>query len=100
MCHDYERGLCGSADVDVWRLSGSLDPIKPKVVGVILIQQLTCYLPPLLPLLLVMSLINNCTFERSMGHQISQEDTRFHMHTSDGQHYPSNQQVRSCSDLG
>ena len=34
-----------------------------------------------------------------MGHQISREDARFHLHTSDGQHYPSNQQVRSCTDL-
>ena len=50
--------------------------------------------------ILAMSLINNCVFERSMGHRISREDARFHMHTSDGQHYPSNQQVRSCTDLG
>ena len=34
MC-DHERGLCGSADVDVWQSSDSLDPIKPKAVGVI-----------------------------------------------------------------
>ena len=34
-----------------------------------------------------------------MGHQISQEDAQFHLHTSDGQHYPSNQQVGSCPDL-
>ena len=47
-----------------------------------------------------MSLINNHVFERSMGHRISCEDARFHMHTSDGQHYLSNQQVRSCPDLG
>ena len=47
-----------------------------------------------------MSLINNRTFERSMGHQILREDTQFHLHTSDGQHYLSNQQVRSCTDLG
>ena len=46
-----------------------------------------------------MSLINNRTFECSMGHQISHEDARFHLHTGDGQHYPSNQQVRSCTDL-
>ena len=47
-----------------------------------------------------MSLVNNRVFERSMGHRISCEDARFHMHTSDGQHYPSNQQVRFCTDLG
>ena len=46
-----------------------------------------------------MSLVNNRVFERSMGHRISREDARFHMHTSDGQHYPSNQQVKSCTDL-
>ena len=46
-----------------------------------------------------MSLINNRTFEYSVGHQILQEDTHFHLHTSDGQHYPSNQQVRSHPDL-
>ena len=46
-----------------------------------------------------MSLINNRVFERSMGHRISREDARFHMHTSDGQHYPLNQQVKSCTDL-
>ena len=40
-----------------------------------------------------MSLINNHTFECSMGHQISQQDALFHLHTSDGQHYLSNQQV-------
>ena len=43
--HDYEWELCGSANVDVWRLSDSLDPIKPKVVRAVLAQQLTCYLP-------------------------------------------------------
>ena len=32
---------------DVWQLSDSLDPIKPKVVGVVLTQKLACYLPPL-----------------------------------------------------
>ena len=35
ICRDHERGLCGSADVDVWRSSYSLDPIKPKAVGVV-----------------------------------------------------------------
>ena len=39
--------------------------------------------------ILTMSLINNHVFERSMGHRISREDARFHMHTSDGQHYVS-----------
>ena len=48
--------------------------------------------------LLAMSLINNRTFERSMGHQISCQDARFHLHTSDGQHYLSNQQVRHRQD--
>ena len=62
-----------------------------------LAQQLTCYPPT--SSTLVMSLVNSCVFERSMGHQISREDARFHMHTSDGQHYLSNQQVRSCTDL-
>ena len=100
ICCDYERGLCGSADVDVWQLSDFLDPIKPKVVRVISSQQLACLLLPLPALLLAMSLINNRTFKRSMGHQISCEDARFHLHTSDRQHYPSNQQVRSCTDLG
>ena len=101
ICRDYEQGLGGFADVDMWQSSNSLDPIKPKVVGVVLVQQLACHLP-LLPAtpILAMSLINSCTFERSMGHQISREDTQFHMHTSDSQHYPSNQQVRSCPDLG
>ena len=46
-----------------------------------------------------MSLVNNRTFERSMGHWISRQDARFHLHTSEGQHYPLNQQVRSCLDL-
>ena len=46
----------------------------------------------------VMSLINNRTFERSMGHHISRQDACFHLHTSDGQHYPSNQQVRHRQD--
>ena len=55
---------------------------------------------PLTPSILAMSLVNNRVFERSMGHRISREDAHFHMHTSDGQHYPSNQQVRSCTDLG
>ena len=30
-----------------------------------------------------------------MEHQISRQDTRFHLHTSDGQYYLSNQQVRT-----
>ena len=101
MCRNHERRVCGFADMDTWRSSNSLDPIKPKVVGVVLTQQLACYLPPLPTTpILAMSLINSRTFEQSMGHQISREDTHFHLHTSDGQHYPSNQQVRSCPDLG
>ena len=87
------------ADVVVWRSSNPLDPIKPKGVGVVwlnnsLVTSLLAFS------LLAMSLVNNRVFERSMGHRISREDARFHMHTSDGQHYPSNQQVRSCTDLG
>ena len=97
-CHDCKRGLCGFADVNVWRLSNPLDPIKLKMVGVNLVQQLTCYCSSIISIL-TMSLINNCTFEHSMGHQISHEDARFHLHTSDGQHYLSNQQVRSYTDL-
>ena len=67
----------------------------------VLAQQLAHHLPfsPTSPIL-AMSLINNCTFEHSMGHQISYEDAWFHLHTSDGQYYLSNQQVRSCPDLG
>ena len=44
------------------------DPIKPKVVGVVCSQQLTCYLLIIYSSLLAMSLINNHTFEHSMGH--------------------------------
>ena len=87
------------ADVVVWRSSGLLDPIKPKVAEVVLLNNsLVSFLPA--PSTLAMSLINNRVFEHSMGHRISREDARFHMHTSDGQHYPSNQQVRFCTDLG
>ena len=99
ICRDRERGLCGFADVGVWRTSDSLDPIKPKVAEVVLLNNLlVTFLPA--PSILAMSSINNCVFECSMGHRISREDARFHMHTSDGQHYLSNQQVRSCTDLG
>ena len=63
-----------------------------------LAQQLACYPPT--SSTLAMSLVNSRVFERFMGHRISREDARFHMHTSDGQHYPSNQQVNSCTDLG
>ena len=35
----------GLADMNVWWLSDSLDPIKPKVVRVVLSQQLTSFLP-------------------------------------------------------
>ena len=87
------------ADVGVWRPFDPLDPIKPKGIGVVwLSNSLVTFLPA--SSILAMSLINNRVFERSMGHRISREDARFHMHTSDGQHYPSNQQVRSCTDLG
>ena len=83
--------LCGGCPI--------LDRIKPKGVGVVwLNNSLVTFLPT--SSLSAMSLVNNRVFERSMGHRISREDARFHMHTSDGQHYPSNQQVRSCTDLG
>ena len=86
-------------DVVVWRLSDPLDPIKPKGVGVIWFNN-SLVTSLLASSLLAMSLVNNRVFERSMGHQISREDAHFHMHTSDGQHYMSNQQVRFCTDLG
>ena len=38
MCHDRERRKCGSADMIVWQMSGSLDPIKPKAAGVVWIN--------------------------------------------------------------
>ena len=99
ICRDHERGLCGFAVVEVWWSSDPLDPIKPKGVGVVWLNNSLVTLLPASPIL-AMSLVNNHVFERSMGHQISREDTRFYMHTSDGQHYPSNQQVKSCTDLG
>ena len=99
ICRDREWGLCGFADVGVWWLSDTLDPIKPKGVGVVWLNNSLVTSLSTSPIL-VMSLINNRVFERSMGHQISREDARFHMHTSNGQHYPSNQQVKSCTDLG
>ena len=83
----------------VWWMFDAPDLIKSKGVGVVWLNNL---LVTFLPASSIpsMSLINNRVFERSMGHRISREDARFHMHTSDGQHYPSNQQVRSCTDLG
>ena len=70
-----------------------LDPIKPRGgVGVIWSNNSPVTFQSYYPLP-AMSLINNHTFECSMGHQISWEDACFHLHTSDGQHYPSNQQV-------
>ena len=99
MCHNHEREGCGSADVDTWQLSNSLDPIKPRAVRVIYPNNSLIILLLSTPIL-TMSLVNSCVFECSMGHRISREDARFHLHTSDGQHYPSNQQVRSCPDLG
>ena len=92
-------GLCGFADIEVWWLFNPLDPIKLKGVGVVwLNNSLVTF--TLTSFTLAMSLVNSRVFEHSMGHRISHEDARFHMHTSDGQHYPSNQQVRSCTDLG
>ena len=75
-----------------------LDPIKSKDVRVVWLNNSLVIHPT--SSILAMSLVNNRVFERSMGHRISREDARFHMHTSDGQHYPSNQQVKSCTDLG
>ena len=98
MCHDRERRLCGFAVVNVWRTSDVLDPIKPKAVEVVWLNNSLVTSTPSSPIL-AMSLVNNRVFERSMGHRISREDAHFHMHTSDGQHYPSNQQVSSCTDL-
>ena len=98
MRRDREQRGMWVADVVVWRLSEFLDPIKPKDVGVVWLNNSLVTSPPVFSIL-VMSLINGRVFERSMGHRISHEDARFHMHTSDGQHYPSNQQVRSCTDL-
>ena len=98
ICRDREQKECGSADVEVWRSSDPLDPIKLKGVGVVRLNS-SLVTPTPTSFTLAMSLVNNYVFERSMGHQISREDARFHMHTSDGQHYLSNQQVRSCTDL-
>ena len=73
-----------------------------KADGALELFDPTTHLLPssLLLLLLAMSLINNCTFEHSMGHQISWEDACFHLHTSDRQHYPSNQQVGCPIEVG
>ena len=79
--------MCGMFD--------PLDPIKPRGSQIHSVQQLVCLLPVYCSSS-TMSLINNCTFEHSMGHQISQQDALFHLHTSDGQHYLSNQQVMCC----
>ena len=97
-CRDRERRECGFADVVVCRMSDADDPIKPEATGVVCINNSLIALL-LASSILAMSLVNNRVFERSIGHRISHEDARFHMHTSDGQHYPSNQQVRSCTDL-
>ena len=99
MCRDREQRVCGFADVDVWQSSDLLDPIKPKAVGVVCPNNSLVIILLSTPIL-AMSLVNSHVFECSMGHRISREDACFHMHTSDGQHYPSNQQVRSCPDLG
>ena len=40
ICHDYEQRVCGSADMDVWWSSDPLDPIKPRVVRVIWLNNL------------------------------------------------------------
>ena len=81
--HDVNGGNVGSL---TWMcgVSDPLDPIKPMDVGVICLNNLLVTFPSTTPLLLAMSLINNHTFECSMGHQISQEDARFHLHMSNG----------------
>ena len=61
------------ADVVVWWLSDPLDPIKPKGAGVVWLNNLLVTSTPTSPIL-AMSLVNNCVFERSMGHRISCED--------------------------
>ena len=99
MCRDRGRKGCGFADVVAWRMSDASGPIKPKDVGVVWFNNSLVTFLSASPIL-AMSLVNSRIFECSMGHQISHEDACFHMHTSDGQHYPSNQQVRSCTDLG
>ena len=99
MCCDRERRGGGFADMVVWQMSDPPGPIKLKATRVVeSTTRLSSLFQPLQQS--AMSLVNNRVFERSMGHQISHEDAHFHMHTSDGQHYPSNQQVRSCTDLG
>ena len=80
MCHDHERGLCGFADVEVWRSSNPLDPIKPKGVGVVWLNNSLVISSPTSSEL-AMSLVNSRIFEHSMGHRISREDAHFHMHT-------------------
>ena len=98
MCRDHERGYVGLLTQRCGGRPILFDPIKPKGSGVAwLNNSLVTSLPT--PSILAMSLVNNRVFERSMGHQISRVDARFHLHTSDGQHYPSNQQVKSCTDL-
>ena len=87
------------ADIEVWRSSDPLDPIKPKGVEVVWLNNSFVTSTPT-SFTLAMSLVNNRVFERSMGHRISHEDARFHLHTSDGQHYLLNQQASSCTDLG
>ena len=67
-----------------------LEPIKLMDIGVICFNNLLVTFPSTTPFL-AMSLINNHTFKRSMGNQISWEDACFHLHMSNGQHYLSNQ---------
>ena len=67
ICRDHERGLCGFADVEVWRSFDPLDPIKPRDVGVVWLSNSLVTSTPT-RLTLAMSLVNNRVFERSMGH--------------------------------
>ena len=73
MCCDCEWGVCGFADMDVWQSSDLPDPIKPKAAGVVCPNNSLVTFLASTPIL-AMSLVNNRTFEHSMGHQISRED--------------------------
>ena len=72
MCHDCERRGCGSADMDVWRLSDLLDPIKPKAVRVVwlnnsLVTFLIDYLLHLQCLWSIATLLNAPWGTKSLG---------------------------------
>ena len=65
ICRDRERRECGSADVEVWQSSDLLDPIKPKGVGVVwLNNSLVIYQLPLhLPCLLLTTVFLNARWD-------------------------------------